>query len=202
MPRKDRTFTNNDLARFACRNLAPEEQATVVHNLLDGDCFPITFTPDQLEKIICQHMDASARRQLMKRLITEPVCDGENKTISCKAVEALRTAIDALAILAAILSVLAAILPLLRVISRLFTWLVRLVAWLDRLFDRIGAVDKYLDSITLAIVALSEFLDYLAELCEEPPPAVLPDTATLNEDLPELIAELSVAAEDGGKAIG
>ena len=147
-------------------------------------------------------MDASSRRQLMKRLITEPVCDGENKTISCKAVETLRTAIDALAILAAILSVLAAILPLLRVISRLFTWLVRLVAWLDRLFDRIGAVDKYLDSITLAVVALSEFLDYLAELCEEPPPAVLPDTARLNDDLPELIAELSVAAEDGGEAIG
>jgi len=28
------------------------------------------FTPDQLEKILCQHMEASARRPLMKRLIT------------------------------------------------------------------------------------------------------------------------------------
>ncbi len=37
MPRKDRTFTHNDLARFACRNFAPEEQA----------------------KIICQHMSPS-----------------------------------------------------------------------------------------------------------------------------------------------
>ncbi len=202
MPRKDRTFTNNDLTRFACRNLAPEEQATVVHNLLDSDCFPITFTPDQVEKIICQHMDASSRRQLMKRLITEPVCDGENTTISCKAVEALRTAIDALAILSAILSVLAAILPLLRVLTRLFTWLVRLVAWLDRIFDRIGVIDKYLETITLAIVALSEFLDYLAELCEEPPSTALPDTVALNEDLSELIAELSVAGEDRGEAIG
>ena len=76
------------------------------------------------------------------------------------------------------------------------------MAWLDRIFNRIGRVDKYPDSITLTIVALSEFLDYLAELCEEPPPAVLPDTAMLNQDLSELIAELSVAAEDGREAIG
>ncbi len=34
MPRKDRTFTNSDLTRLACHNLAPEEQVNVVHNLL------------------------------------------------------------------------------------------------------------------------------------------------------------------------
>ncbi len=50
MPRKDRTFTHGDLTRFACRNLAPEEQAKIVHNMIDSDCFPIEFTPDHVEK--------------------------------------------------------------------------------------------------------------------------------------------------------
>jgi len=99
MPRKDRTFTNNDLVRFVCRNLRPEEQTQVVHNLLDSDCFPITFMPNQVEKIICQHMDAPARRQLMKRLITENPCKGENKSLSCKTIEGLRTAIETLTML-------------------------------------------------------------------------------------------------------
>ncbi len=136
MPRKDRTF----LSRFACRHLGPEEQAKVVHNLINSDCFSIEFTPDQVEKIIWQHMGTSARRPLMKRLITESVCDGENKTISCQAIGALKTAIDALTLLMGILSFLAALLPLLRVLKRSFTWLVRIVTWLERLFDRIGVV--------------------------------------------------------------
>ncbi len=46
MPRKDRTF----LSRFACRHLGPEEQAKVVHNLIDSDCFPIEFTTDSSRK--------------------------------------------------------------------------------------------------------------------------------------------------------
>ena len=50
MPRKDRTFTNRDLTRFACHNLGPEEQANIVHNLIDNDCFSIEFTPNQVEK--------------------------------------------------------------------------------------------------------------------------------------------------------
>jgi len=201
MPRKDRTFTNSDLTRFACRNLAPEEQVKVVHNLLDSDCFQITFTTDQVEKIICQHMELPARHQLMKRLATETVCESENKTISCEAVGALRTAIDALTILMAILSVLAAILPLFRILSRAFAWLISFVAWLERIFERIGAIEKYLETIGLAIVALDEFLDYLAELCEAPPPTTTLDTTTLNQDLPEMIAELSVIAKDGGEAM-
>ncbi len=121
MPRKDRTFTHNDLTRFACRNLGSEEQAKVVHNLIRNNCFPIEFTPDQVEKIICQHMEVSARRQLMKRLITESGCNGENKTISWQVVQALRTAIDALIMLTGILSFLAAVLPFLRVLTRSFT---------------------------------------------------------------------------------
>ena len=60
MPRKDRTFTHHDLARFTCRNLAPEEQVKIVHTVIDSDCFSIEFTPDQVEKIICQHMSPSA----------------------------------------------------------------------------------------------------------------------------------------------
>ena len=99
MPRKDRTFTPHDLTRFACRNLGPEEQAKIVHYLIEKECFPIEFTPDQVEKIICQHMEPSARRQLMKRLITESVCDGENKTISCQTIGAIKTTIDALTML-------------------------------------------------------------------------------------------------------
>ncbi len=201
MPRKDRTFTNRDLTRFACRNLGPEEQAEVVHNLIESDCFSIKFTANQVEKIVCQHMDISARRELMKRLITGNPCDGENKSFSCGAVEAIRTAIDALTILTAILSLLAAILPLLRAITGLFTWLVRLVAWLDRIFERIGVLEKYLKKLAFAIVALSEFLDYLAELCEEPAPPAQLDTTALNNGLSEMIAELSVVAEDGGVAI-
>ncbi len=170
---------------FACRNLGLEEQAKVVHNLIDSDCFPIEFTTDQVEKIICQHMETSARRQLMKRLITESVCDGENKTLSCQTIGALKTAIDALTVLMGILSFLAAILPLLRVLKRSFTWLVRIVTWLERLFDRIGVVEKYLEAITLAILALREFFDYLAELCEESPSALRLDTSALNDDRPE-----------------
>ncbi len=103
----------------------------------------------------------------MKRLITESGCNGENKIISCEAVQALKTAIDALTMLMGILSVLAAVLTLLRALTRSFTWLVRIVTWLERLFDRIGVVEKYLEAITLAIVALREFFDYLTELCEE-----------------------------------
>ncbi len=38
---------------------------------------------------------SSFRQQLMKWLITESLCDGENNTISCRTVEALKTAIDA-----------------------------------------------------------------------------------------------------------
>ncbi len=59
MPRKDRRFTNNDLSRFVCRHLGPEEQAKVVHNLIDSNCFPIEFTTAQVEKIICQHMGSN-----------------------------------------------------------------------------------------------------------------------------------------------
>ncbi len=73
----------------------------------------------------------------------------------------------------------------------------RIVTWLERLFDRIGVVEKYLEAITLAIVALREFFDYLAELCEESPLPPGIDTSALNDDLPELIAELSVIAKDG-----
>ncbi len=84
MPRKDRTFIHHDLARLACHNLAPEEQAQIVHDLIEKECFSIEFTTDQVEKIICQHMEVSARRRLMKQLITEKTCNGENKTISCR----------------------------------------------------------------------------------------------------------------------
>jgi len=194
MPRKDRIFTNNDLTRLACRNLSPEEQVRIVHDLLEKDCFPIEFTPGQVEKIICQHMEVSARRRLMKRLITENICDGENKTISCRTIGALKTAIDALTMLTGILSVLAALLPLLRTLS----WLVRAVVWLERLFTRIGVLEKYLEAIALAIVALGEFVDYLNELCKEPPSPARIDTRALNDDLPELIAELSAIAKNGG----
>jgi len=197
MPRKDRTFTNNDLSRFACRNLAPEEQAKIVHYLIDSDCFPIEFTTDQVEKIICQHMETSARRQLMKRLITESWCDSENKTISCQTIGAIKTAIDALTLLMSILRFLAAVLPLLRAIRRLYTWLTRLVVWVERIFDRIGVLEKYLESIALAIVALGEFFEYLNDLCEESPLPPGLDTSALNEGLPELMAELAVIAEDG-----
>jgi len=143
-------------------------------------------------------MEPSARRQLIKRLITESLCHGENKPLSCQTIGAIKTAIDALTLLTSILSFLAAVLPLLRALRRLFTWLTRLVAWLERIFDRIGVLEKYLETIALAIVGLGEFFDYLAELCEEPslPPGL--DTSALNDDLPELIAELSVIAENGG----
>ncbi len=117
MPRKDRTFTHSDLTRFACHNLGSEEQAKVVHNLIDSDCFPIEFTTDQVEKII-----------------------------SCQAVQALRAAIEAFTMKWGALIFLAAQLPLLRALMRLFTWLVRIVARLERLFDRIGVVKKYLES--------------------------------------------------------
>ncbi len=184
-----------DLSRFACRHFGPEEQAKVIHNLIDSTlCFPIEFTTDQVEKIICQHMEASARRQLMKRLITESRCNGENKIISYQTVQALRTAIDGLTMLMGILSFLASIWTLLRVLTRSFTWFVRIVVWLDHLFDRIGVIEKYLEAI--AIVVLGEFFDYLAELCEESPSASGLDTSALSDDLPELIAELSVIAEN------
>ncbi len=107
---------------------------------------------------------------------------------------ALKTAIDALTMLMGILSVLAALLPLLRTL----TWLVQAVVWLERLFYRIGAVEKYLESLAVAIVALGAFFDYLNELCEEPPSTTGVDTSALNDDLPELIAELSVIAKDRG----
>ncbi len=68
---------------------------------------------------------------------------------------------------------------------------------MERLFDRIGVVERYLETIALAIVVLDEFFDYLAELCEESPSALGLDTSALNDDLPELVAELSVIAEDG-----
>ncbi len=184
MPRKNRPFTNNNLTR-ACRNLAPAEQVKIVHDLLEKDCFPIEFTPDQVEKIICQPMEVSARRRLMKRLITESQCNGENKIISCQAIGALKTAIDALTKPDGPLDVLAALLPLLRTLS----WLVRAVVWLEPLFTRIGVVEKYLEAMALPIVALGEFFDYLNELCEEPPSTAGIDTSALNDDLPELIAE-------------
>ncbi len=144
-------------------------------------------------------MEVSVRRRLMKRLITESQCNGENKTISCQAIGALKTVIDALTMLMGLLSVLAALLPLLRTLS----WLARAVVWLERLFDRIGVVEKYLEAIALAIVALGEFFDYLNELYEESPSTAGTDTSALNEDLPELIAELSIIAKDrGAKASG
>jgi len=59
-------------------------------------------------------------------------------------------------------------------------------------------LEKYLETIALAIVALGEFFEYLAELCEESPSAPGLDTSALNENLPELIAELSVIAKNGG----
>ena len=68
--------------------------------------------------------------------------------------------------------------------------------WLERLFDRIGVVEKYLESLAVAIVALGTFFDYLHELCEEPPSTAGVDTSALNEDLPDLIAELSIIAKD------
>ncbi len=91
-----------------------------------------------------------------------------------------------------ILSFLAALRPLLRVLKRSFTWLVRIITWLERLFDRHSVVEKYLEAITLAILALREFFDYLAELCEESPSVPGLDTSALNEDLPRL----SVIAEN------
>ncbi len=143
-------------------------------------------------------MEASVCRSLMKRLITENECNGENKVISCQAVQALRTAIDVLTMLMGILSVLAAVLPLLRALARSFTWLVRIVVWLERLFTWIGVVEKYLESLTLAIVALGEFFEYLNDLCKESPLPSGLDTSALNDDLPELIAELSIIAKDRG----
>jgi len=89
---------------------------------------------------------------------------------------------------------LAALLPLLRTLS----WLPRAIIWLERLFDRIGVVEKYLESIAVAIVALGAFFDYLNDLCEEPPSTAGIDTSALNDDLPELIAELSIIAKNGG----
>jgi len=74
---------------------------------------------------------------------------------------------------------------------RLFMWLVQTNAWLDRLFDRIGVVEKYLETIALAIVGL-------AELCEESPSVLGLDTSALNDDLPELVVRLSVIAKEGG----
>jgi len=144
-------------------------------------------------------MEASAHRQLMKRLITENRCSGENKIISCQAIQTLRTAIDALTMLMGILSFLATVLPLLRALTRLFTWLMRIVAWLKRISNRIGAVEKYLKTIAPAIVALGEFFDCLAKLCEESPLVPRPDTSALYHDIPELIAELSVITENGRK---
>ncbi len=71
---------------------------------------------------------------------------------------------------------------------------------MERIFERIGAIEKYLEAIGLAIVVLDGLLDYLAELCEtEPSPAM--DTSALNQDLPEIIAELSAMAKGGGKAV-
>ena len=143
-------------------------------------------------------MGASARRQLMKRLITESGCDGENKIISCQTLGVIKTAIDALTLLTSILTFLAALLPVLRALRRLYTWLGRLVAWLERIFDRIGAIEKYLEGIALAIIALGEFFEYLNDLCEKSSSTPGLDTSALNDDLPELIAELSVIAENGG----
>ncbi len=74
---------------------------------------------------------------------------------------------------------------------RLFMWLVQTNAWLDRLFDRIGVVEKYLETIALAIVGL-------AELCEESPSVLGLDTSALNDDLPELVAEAICYRQRGG----
>jgi len=59
-------------------------------------------------------------------------------------------------------------------------------------------LEKYLDVIAVAMVTLGEFFHYLTALCEEPPSAHRVNTSALNEDLPELVAELSVIAENGG----
>jgi len=79
-------------------------------------------------------MNVPARRQLMKRLITEDTCHGENKSLSCQTVEALRTAIDALGMLVVVLSVLTAVLPFLRNLSRLNLWLIGLVSLVGTYF--------------------------------------------------------------------
>ncbi len=202
MPQKDRTFTHYDLARLACHNLTPEEQVKIVHDLIEKECFSIEFTTDPVEKIICQRMEVSARRRLMKRLITESGCNGENKTISCRTIGALKTAIEALTMLMGILSFLVALLPLLRTL----TWLVRVVVWLERLFDRIGVVEKYLKATALTMqdlweYSLKNYKDLLArekKLGEEPPATIGIDTSALNDDFPKLIAELSVIAKDEG----
>ncbi len=116
------------------------------------------------------------------------------KPFHVELIGAIKTAIDALTMLMGILSVLAALLPLLRTL----TWLARAVVWLECLFYRIGVVEKYLESLAVAIVALGAFFDYLNELCEESPSTSGVDTSALNDDLPELIAELSIVAKDRG----
>ncbi len=73
------------------------------------------------------------------------------------------------------------------------------MAWLERIFDRMGVIKKYLDTIArAAIVALSAFFDYLAGLCEESPSAFGLATSALNDDFPERVAELSVIAKETG----
>jgi len=94
-----------------------------------------------------------------------------------------------------------AVLPLLRALTRMFTWLVRIIAWLERIFSRIGIVEKYLEAIALAIMALGEFFDYLNKLCEESSLAPRFDTNALNDDLPELVAELFVIVKNGGAEV-
>jgi len=51
----------------------------------------------------------------------------------------------------------------------------------ERIFQRIGVVEKYLENIALAIVALGDFFEYLNALCEESPLPTGLDTSALNE---------------------
>jgi len=190
MPRKDRSFTDRDLARLACRNLDSTEQSQVVHTLLDADCLEVRFTAKQMERVICEQMERAERRKLLKRIITEDICQSDVKTLSCKAVESLKFVLSALETLSLVLTVLAAVHPLLRSLTRVFSWLTRLVTWIERLFDRVGTLEPYLERLAVAGIALGEFLDFLAELCEEQKTTVSDETR-LNDDLPAIVNQLS-----------
>ncbi len=61
----------------------------------------------------------------------------------------------------------------------------------------IGVVEKYLEAIALAIVAVGEFFEYLNDLCEESPPAPGLDTSALNDDLPELVLSYPLSQKTG-----
>jgi len=169
----------------------------VVHTLLEADCLEVRFTAKQMERIICEQMERTERRKLLKRIITEDMCQGEVKTLPCKAIESLRFVLSALEILSLVLTVLAAVHPLLRGLTRVFSWLTRLVAWIERLFDRVGTLEPYLERLAVTGIALGEFLDFLAELCEEQEITVSAETG-LNDDLPAIVDQLSSIVDEVG----